>query len=233
MDVELPDTADDLRWLEVLARGLSIRDGALSPMLDAILEKAVQTVTPAGDAGLILVTRSALIPQGATGTAPDVLDRLQVELGDGPCVQTARQQSSTSLANMATESRWPRFVARARELGVGSMLCVPLWVDERTLGTLSLYATSPEAFSDPDERVAALFATLSAIALLGAQRADQLKRAAANRDVIGQAKGILMERHRITADEAFTRLSQASQRLGAKLLRVAEDLVATGELPGG
>jgi len=44
---------------------------------------------------------------------------------------------------------------------------------------------------------------LAAIALAEAQRTDQLNPALANRDMIGQAKGILMERNRITAEAAF------------------------------
>ena len=75
-----------------------------------------------------------------------------------------------------------------------------------------------------------LFATLAAIALAEAQRTDQLHTALDNRDVIGQAKGILMERHRITADVAFGYLSQASQSVNSKLAAVARHLVETGEL---
>jgi AmiR/NasT family two-component response regulator len=75
-----------------------------------------------------------------------------------------------------------------------------------------------------------LFATLAAIALAEAQRTDQLHTALRNRDIIGQAKGILVERHRITADEAFALLSQASQDVNMKLTAVARNLAETGEL---
>ena len=131
---------------------------------------------------------------------------------------------------MHRESRWPEFAAEAESLGVCSMLCVPLRVHEQCLGTLSLYSERVTAFTDHDERVTTLFATLAAIALAEAQRTDQLHTALANRDVIGQAKGILMERHRITADAAFSYLSQASQDVNMKLTSVARHLVETGEL---
>jgi AmiR/NasT family two-component response regulator len=77
-----------------------------------------------------------------------------------------------------------------------------------------------------------LFATLAAIALAEAQRTGQLHTALGNRDLIGQAKGILMERHRMTADAAFGNLSQASQDVNMKLTAVAQHLVETGELLG-
>ena len=56
--------------------------------------------------------------------------------------------------------------------------------------------------------------------------------ALANRDVIGQAKGILMERYHMTADTAFSRLTQASQHQNRKLTDLAAHFVETGELPG-
>ncbi|MGA8329530.1 MAG: ANTAR domain-containing protein, partial [Mycobacterium sp.] len=99
------------------------------------------------------------------------------------------------------------------------------------LGSLSLYARSTTSFDDSAKRLADLYATHGAIALLEAQRADQLQRAVASRDVIGQAKGILMERHRITADQAFALLRGASQRLNLKVPDVAESVAATGDFP--
>ena len=111
------------------------------------------------------------------------------------------------------------------------MLCVPLWIDERGLGALSLYADQTAAFSEPHERVTILLATLAALALAEAQRADQMHDALGHRDVIGQAKGILMERHGVTADAAFSVLSRVSQAEKIKLADVARRFVATREFP--
>ena len=116
-------------------------------------------------------------------------------------------------------------------LGVLSMLCVPLWVDDTRVGSLSLYATTRRAFTAYHERLAMLFATHAALALADAQRTDQLRVAAANRDIIGVAKGILVERHRITPDMAFGLLSKSSQDTNQKLVVIAQRLVDTGELP--
>jgi AmiR/NasT family two-component response regulator len=57
-----------------------------------------------------------------------------------------------------------------------------------------------------------------------------LRAALVNRDVIGQAKGILMERLKIDQIEAFRLLSQASQRSNRKLIAIAEELTLTGDL---
>jgi AmiR/NasT family two-component response regulator len=112
------------------------------------------------------------------------------------------------------------------------MLCVPLWVHERCLGALSLYAGEAAAFSDLHERVATLLATFAALALAEAKRADQMHDALGNRDVIGQAKGILMERYGVTADAAFGVLSRVSQAENMKLAEIARRLAETGQLPG-
>jgi GAF domain-containing protein len=216
--------------LDILARALHAKEPELEPTLQAIVSTAASTLPTAQHAGLILVSRGRLIPQASTGRPPTLLDQLQQKLNDGPCVNAAVQQALVNIGDMRRESRWPDFTVEAENLGVHSMLCVPLWVHERCLGTLSLYSERVTAFTDHDERITRLFATLAAIALAEAQRTEQLHAALANRDVIGAAKGILMERHRITAEMAFGRLSRASQNLNMKLPAVARHLVETGEL---
>ena len=218
--------------LDILARALHVKNAELEPALQAIVSTAVTTLSSAQHAGLITVSRGMLIPQATTSRPPQLLDQLQQKLNDGPCIDAALQQTLIRIEDMHRESRWPDFAAEAESLGVWSMLCVPLRVHEQCLGTLSLYSERVTPFTGHDERVTTLFATLAAIALAEAQRTDQLHAALANRDVIGQAKGILMERHRITAEAAFRRLSLASQNVNMKLTAVAKHLVETGELVG-
>ena len=218
------------RSLDIVARALHVKNAELEPALKAIVSTAVTTLSSAHHAGLITVSRGVLVLQATTGRPPELLDQLQQKLNDGPCIDAAVQQTLIYVDNMHRESRWPDFAAEAENLGVRSMLCVPLRVHEQCLGTLSLYSEHVTAFTGHDERVTTLFATLAAIALAEAQRTDQLHAALANRDVIGQAKGILMERHRITAEAAFSYLSEASQNVNIKLTSVARHLVETGEL---
>lgn len=216
--------------LEGLARALHLKNAELQPTLDAIVSTAVHTIAAAQYAGLILLVDGRLIPQATTDQEPHELDLLQRDLGIGPCIAAAREQSVVRLDDTRSDGRWPAFADRAAELGVASMLCVPLWVDASRLGTLSLYSDRPTAFSEYDLQLACLYATHAALALADAQRAAKLQTAVRNRDVIGQAKGILMERFRLTPDGAFQRLSVASQSANLKLLTVAEHLVDTGEL---
>ena len=217
--------------LEILARALHVKNAELEPTLEAIASTAVTMLSPARYAALTVLSRGELIPRASTGEPPLLLDRLQQKLGDGPCIHAAKYQSVFRIEDTGQDERWPEFCAEAARLEVRSMLCVPLWIDERGLGALSLFADQPAAFSDPHERVAVLLAAFAALALAEAQRAGQMHDALGNRDIIGQAKGVLMERHRITADAAFGALSRVSQAENRKLAEVARRLVETGELP--
>jgi GAF domain-containing protein len=214
-----------------LAQALHLKNAELAPTLAAVVAHAVQTIEPAAHAGLILLVRGELVPQATEGAPPEILDALQQQTGSGPCIDAAREQSVITVEDTTMCERWPEFSQRAAELNVFSMLCVPLSVDELQLGALSLYGQKPDAFGPHDRALTDLYAAHAAIALADAQRTAQLREALVNRDVIGQAKGILMERMKITSPNAFEQLAQASQRTNRKLRAIAQQLVDTGELP--
>ncbi len=235
---ELPDSdaieeLDLATWsaLDSLSRALHVKEADLGRTLDAILGAATRVVSEAGAASINLLVKGKFEPQAALGDAPHQLDQLQVASGVGPCVDASREQTTIRVDDFAAERRWVDYAQLALRLGVRSMLCVPLWVDDVRVGSLSLYGSSAQAFGEQAPNLAGLFATHAALALADAQRTEHLRQALINRDVIGQAKGILMERHRLTPDQAFAVLARASQDTNRKLVDVAEALTATGALP--
>jgi GAF domain-containing protein len=133
--------------------------------------------------------------------------------------------------DFAADQRWPAFAVRALERGAGSMLSLQLYIQGDNLGALNMYARRANAFDDESEQVGLVFATHAAIALSAAQHEEQFELAISSRDTIGQAKGILMERYKITSDQAFTVLTRASSVTHLKLRDVAEALTRTGEVP--
>lgn len=159
------------------------------------------------------------------------IDVLQNEAGEGPCLNAIYEEQTVRVPDMGAESRWRNFSALAAEAGVGSMLCFQLYVEGDNLGALNLYSTRVNAFTDESEHVGLLVAAHAAVGYAETVKADQLEAALQSRDLIGQAKGILMERHKITADQAFNILAHASSRSNIKLHDVAEQTVATGEVP--
>lgn len=165
----------------------------------------------------------------------EAVDDVQYELDEGPCMSALQGQSTMVLTadDLADEERWPRFAPRAVELGVRSMLSFQLFVHAGTVGALNLYAGEPGAFSTESVAVGRLIAAHAAIALVAARNADELETALSTRDVIGQAKGILMERHAIDGEAAFGLLVKASQDSNRKLRDIAEMISGTGRESAG
>jgi GAF domain-containing protein len=146
----------------------------------------------------------------ATGPLPEQVDRVQYATQQGPCLDSLYDQKTVRMPRLADEQRWPDFVKAAASWAWESMLAVQLYVAGDDLGALNLFSTRVDAFDDEDERVALLFATHAAVAMADAQATERLERAVTSRDLIGQAKGILMERFRITDHQAFLLLVRAS-----------------------
>ncbi|HEU4907936.1 MAG TPA: GAF and ANTAR domain-containing protein [Propionibacteriaceae bacterium] len=165
-------------------------------------------------------------------------DELQYQRGYGPCMDAGRAGQMLLIDDMRSEQRWPDYAQHAAAHGVLSSLSVPLPFQGATIGALNTYAGRPRVVDDHDVELAQEVAGWVAIAVGNAEAAartredlTQLRTAMTSRAFIEQAKGILMERHKIKDDEAFTILTQASQRANTKLRDVAAELVRTGTLP--
>ena len=224
---------DSLAWrLSELARTLQAEDG-LDKTLRQIVDTAVDTVPGAQHASISKIQRRREVKTlAATGELPRAVDHAQYDTGEGPCLDTLYDEQTARLSDLTTEQRWPKFTARARELGVGSMLAVQLFVEQDGLGALNLQSTRTNAFDDNSEHVALMFAAHAAVAMAHEQEQQDMRAAVSTREVIGQAQGILMERFKITADMAFRLLVRVSQDTNRKLREIADELTATGQLPG-
>ncbi|MGY1837658.1 GAF and ANTAR domain-containing protein [Blastococcus sp. SYSU DS0510] len=163
--------------------------------------------------------------------SPREVDAPQERLGQGPCLDAIWEQKAVRVDDIGADDRWPEFSMQAGGRGVGSMLAFQLFVEGDRLGALNLYARTPGAFDDECQEIGQMFATHASVALAGAAHEQHLRHGMSSRDVIGQAKGILMERHRLTADEAFGVLTRVSQELNRKLVDIARDLTVTGAVP--
>ncbi len=230
-----------VRALERLG-SLSLRTVSMDELLQTIADLA-RTVMPGGpEASVTLLVRDRPSTVASTGQLATDLDERQYDRGHGPCLHAARTGELVEIADARTDGRWPDYLPRAAEHGSLSSLSIPLAIDEdeQVTGALNIYAREPHAF-DEDSRTAAVrfgsYATVAAGNLhayrSARDRADDLQAALATRGVIDQAKGILMDRHKLTADQAFQVLAQMSMKANRKLHSIADDLVHTGELPPG
>ena len=216
--------------LSSLARRLEAEDDP-ALMLDEVVRGAVALIPGVEEGSIsIVVGRKEVTSRHPSGELPEKVDAVQMAVGEGPCLDAAYEHHTVLVADMATEDRWPRFSPRALELGAASMLSFQLYVEGDNLGALNLYSRRPHSFDDDSQQIGLLFASHAAIAFANAEKVRHLTVAVDRRDLVGQAKGILMERFKITADQAFTLLTRASQQSNRKLYDLAQELAETGHL---
>ncbi len=227
----LPAEEGLARQLSEFARAFQAERG-VTQTLEHIVKGATASIAGADFAGITLVTRGGTVSTpAASDLVVEAIDRVQYEVRQGPCLSSAWDQATIRADDLRSEVRWPLFAPRATGLGVLSMMCFQLFVHQEDLGALNLYSRRAGAFDAESENDGLLFASHAAIAMVGAQREDSLAKALANRDIIGQAKGILMERHKVSAEVAFALLARASQHTNRKLLDVATAVATTGLEP--
>jgi GAF domain-containing protein len=193
---------------------------------------AVDAIPAADFAGISMWEGDRVATRVSTDPEAPEIDDAQYDSDDGPCLDAFRTGRVFRIADMATESRWPRFRAACVAHGVSSTLAVPLAGGEAALGALNFYARTGAAFDDDDVAVAQLFAASAAAVLANAaaywrtyELNQGLEEAMRSRAVIEQAKGILMAQSQLTADQAFDVLRRVSQRENRKLREVAAELV--------
>jgi GAF domain-containing protein len=197
--------------------------------LQKICDLAVETIDGCDHAGISFLKGRKIDTPAATDDVPRQVDAIQYEVGEGPCLDAIREHEVFATGDLGHERRWPKFAARAqRETGITSMLCFRLFVDGDTLGALNLYSKATDAFGEESRTVGLAFAAHAAVALSNALHDEQMEEALQSRDLIGQAKGILMAREHVSADEAFDMLKRASQRLNVKLRDLAGTIAHGG-----
>ena len=213
-----------------VARSLASMD-TVESTLQQIVKIAADVVPGADHAGVSLVAKRREVRTAAsTGEIVEKIDAAQYETGEGPRLGAIFEQEVVRI-NFHRDERCPEFRKTPLSLGINSMLSFRLFVEEDAAGALNLYAAAPDALDEESVRVGHVLAAHAAVALEHAQEVEGLERAVQSRETIGQAQGILMERHRITREEAFILLRDTSMARNVKLREVAHAVVETGALP--
>ncbi|MFF1382244.1 GAF and ANTAR domain-containing protein [Arthrobacter sp. NPDC058288] len=217
--------------LSDLARELQ-QEQDTETILQIIVQAALELIPHVSEASISLVTgRRTIDSRAASGELPVKIDALQSEMGQGPCLEAAYDERIVRVPDMSKDKRWPGFAQAAYDLGARSMLSIQLFVEGDKLGALNLYGQDVDVFDEESEQIGLLVAAHAAIAFSDAKEIAQLTQALDTRDLIGQAKGILMERFKITPQQAFLVLTRASSEANIKLRDVAQHLASSGEFP--
>jgi GAF domain-containing protein len=197
--------------------------GGAVAVIPGVTSAAVETIGPDG-----LLAAPVMVGDDVARSLMDA----QNATGQGPGLDAWRDNKQIYVADLAADDRWPQFSRRLDDSTTQSMVCTPMEINRQRLGVLSLSGTGLH-FDDPDldiETLARVFAAHAGVALSGEKKVADIQRALDGRDVIGQAKGILMERFKVTPEVAFAMLVRASANTNTKLRRVCDILCATGVL---
>jgi GAF domain-containing protein len=237
-----PDHADITRAFEQLGR-ITLADNTMESVLQRICDLAGQLLPGDVSASVSILADDKPETAAFSGDLSRRLDENQYGRGYGPCLEAIAAGRPLEVDDARTDGRWPDYLQVAQEMGSLSSLSVPLPLHQQQWGAgLNLYARQAHAFDDTSRELAGRFADYAAVAVANMHAyegavayAQNLEAALESRAVIDQAKGILMERYKLTADQAFQALARLSMQTNVKVRDVAEHVVTTGELaaPGG
>ncbi len=197
-------------------------------VLAGVTTAAVELIPNADTSGVLLVAKGGKF-ESLEGTSQLIyrLDELQEQHGNGPCIDAAVDQMIVRVDDFQTDQRWPGYNEAVAALGVRSSLSFKLYTGSRTAGALNIFSTKPHVFDQEAEAIGSVLAAHAAAALMASRHGEQLQSALTTRDVIGQAKGIIMERYDVDAIRAFEMLRQLSQSMNTRLADIAERVVNT------
>lgn len=195
---------------------------------------AAESVPGSIGAGVSIMDERGKRSTAASDPRVEQADAWQYEMDAGPCVAAWRDRATVRIDDVASEARWPQWSAAVVPLGIASVLSSPLIAGQDSIGAIKVYAAQPGAFDTRAARLLELFAQQAAILLANTrslaqarQLSEHLRQALQSRDLIGQAKGILVAQGARDDDAAFAMLVSASQRSNVKLHEVARQLVAS------
>lgn len=215
-------------------RDLASRQSTVDETLQAAVDLCRQLIPGCDIADIMFLQRRLVTTPVSTEPQAILLGRAQQESGEGPCLTAAIEKEVVVTQDLRTDGRWLVFGPRALEQGIVSVLSYQLFLnrsDGDRFGALNIYGRSPNAFDDEAIALGEVFAAHCSAMLAAAIEQEGAQAALLSRDVIGQAKGILMERNRISADEAFELLKAVSQDKNIAVRDLAERVANTGELP--
>ena len=223
---------------DALAKSVARLEGVdpVDTGLDAALELAVaetDELFEVDGAGLMLVDADGVLRSTTASDRPGgMLESLQEQFGEGPCVDAFLKDGPVLADDLAADPRWPSVGPLAAGHGVRAVLGVPIDLRDGPMGTLNVYAAHPRGWDDSE--VAAIQAYTRVIASLlrsavqahvSGRAATQLQRALDSRSLIEQAKGVLMERRGLDQQAAFELLRSRARSTRRRLQDVARETV--------
>jgi GAF domain-containing protein len=244
-----PSSLSSLLPPELLAvfgrtNGYLLTEQTAHEAVDGLAQIARDIIGAAEGAGVSLIdTQGTRMSVGATDPRVLEADDLQYGAGEGPCLSAWSLGEPVYIADTHNDDRFPQWTSAVTKLGVRSCLSVPLQAQPAGIGAMKVYSSTVDAFTDEDRRLLINLAR-SAAALLGHIQASDtpqrisadVKASLAERDTIGVARGILMERFDLDRQAAMNHLidlaTDANTTIGFMAAVISERQDGTGSTPG-
>ena len=211
-----------------LVQGLHSRPDTDSDTVVAELAEHAAVEIPGAQYAGITLTRSAkkVDTPAASHHWPMLLDKIQERHQEGPCLTAAWDEKIIHVVDLETDERFPKYRRDAlAETPIRSIMAFQMFIAGETVGALNVFSEQPGAFTADSRDLGRVFAAHSSVAWNSARRDEQFRRALSSRDIIGQAKGMVMERYGVNAVQAFELLRKLSQDSNVPLIKVATNLV--------
>lgn len=198
------------------------------------LTDQVPLVVDVDGAGVFLgVEEAQLDLVTATDAKVTRIDAVQMEVGNGPCLDAYRRGEQVLSEDLTTETRWPAaYLETAATAGFGAVAGLPMPVDDRPIGALNLYRNTPSPWSSEELEAAQLLADMATGYVVNVRNLDasatlsnQLSHALDSRVIIEQAKGVLAGRHGMDVDDAFDLLRRYARRERRSLHDLCREVV--------
>jgi GAF domain-containing protein len=208
------------------------------------VEEALERVMASADAlfgvdgtALMLVDRDQALRNLAVSDArAGLLEELQEEHGEGPCVDAFEDKQPVAADDLATDDRWPAFAPAAAGGGLVAVLASPIPYSDQAVGVVAVFAGDPHPWTEAEQEAIVAFTELVALLILNAMEATErgklageLQLALSSRVVIEQAKGVLVGRHGLTTRQAFERLRRQARDQRRPLSEAARAVVSAAE----
>lgn len=214
--------------LAVIAREIYAERGDIHALAEAISTKAKQLMPTADGVSIVIANKETIERTVAIDDFAGTCDSLQMSLGEGPSLHSVTHHETVLMADVSRDVRWRRFAQVASAAGAGAVLCLPFEAGANRTGTVNMYSHTLGGFDAQSKMIGGLFTAHAALTFIASRENEQLHLAAESRDVIGQAKGMIMERFGIDADQAFALLRRFSQDSNIRIAVLARQVVEAG-----
>ncbi len=205
-------------------------------MYAAICIAATLAIRGCDHASLLVLDNDRYVTVGASDALARNIDQMELEAGDGPCLDAIEEETPQIDTDLTTAPHWPKLAARLlEETPVRGAMGFRLLVNKRKGAALNLFSDTPNMFDDESAGRAAVLASFASVAINAVAKGEDaasLRRGLLSNREIGKAVGMLMLLHDLSEDEAFDLLRRHSQALNIKLADVAREVIQRrGNLP--